>query len=209
MFNFKEKKLIIFDLDGVLINSLGNMKKSWDSAVINLPIDKDFKKYREHIGKPFKDILSSLRIRKKYHNFIEKEFKKNSIKNLNLIKLYPKVYTTLKYLKKKYKIAILTSKDKSRTLKILKGIKIKFDKIQCPEKNYKGKPHPELMIKLIKNLKIKKKNAVYIGDTEYDLLMSKSAKVDFIFAEYGFKVGIKKYRFKIKKFEMLKKIFEK
>ena len=48
-----------------------------------------------------------------------------------------------------------------------------------------------------------------IGDTEYDLLMSKSAKVDFIFAEYGFKVGIKKYRFRIKKFEMLKKIFEK
>ena len=209
MFNFKEKKLIIFDLDGVLINSLGNMKKSWDNAIINLPIDGDFKKYREHIGKPFKDILNSLKIRKKYHNYIEKEFKKNSIKNLNLIKLYPKVYTTLKYLKKKYKIAILTSKDKSRTLKILKGIKIKFDKIQCPEKNYKGKPHPGLMIKLIKNLKIKKKNAVYIGDTEYDLLMSKSAKVDFIFAEYGFKVGIKKYRFRIKKFEMLKKIFEK
>ena len=209
MFNFKEKKLIIFDLDGVLINSLGNMKKSWDSAVINLPINRDFKKYKKHIGKPFRDILTSLMIKKKYHNYIEKEFKKKSIKNLNLIKLYPKVHSTLKYLKKKYKIAVLTSKDKSRTLKVLKRIKIKFDKIQCPEKNYKGKPHPELMIKLIKNLKIKKKNAVYIGDTEYDLLMSKSAKVDFIFAEYGFKVGIKKYRFRIKKFEMLKKIFEK
>ena len=85
MFNFKEKKLIIFDLDGVLINSLGNMKKSWDSAVKNLAIEKDFKKYQAHIGKPFKDILSSLRIRKKYHNSIEKEFKKNSIDHVYLI----------------------------------------------------------------------------------------------------------------------------
>ena len=207
MFNLKEKKLIVFDLDGVLINSLGNMKKSWDEAIKNLPIDIDFKKYQKHIGKPFMDILSSLKIKKKYHNYIEKEFKKNSIKNLNLIEFYPKVYTTLKYLKKKYKIAILTSKDKSRTLKILKGIKIKFNKIQCPEKNCRGKPHPDLLIKLIKNLKIKKQNATYIGDTQYDLLTCKSAKIDFIFAEYGFKIGIKKYKHRIKKFETLKKIF--
>ena len=206
MFNFKEKKLIILDLDGVLIDSLGNMKKSWDGAIKNLPLDIEFKKYQKHIGKPFKDILNSLKIRKKYHNFIEKEFKKNSIKNINLIKFYPKVYTTLKYLKKKYKIAILTSKDKSRTFKILKGIKIRFNKIQCPEKNYRGKPYPDLLIKLIKNLKIKKQSAVYIGDTQYDLLTCKSAKIDFIFAEYGYKIGIKKYKYKIKKFETLKKI---
>ena len=157
MIKFKEKKLIIFDLDGVLISSLDNMKKSWNNTVSKFSIDKVFKKYKDYIGKPFKDILSSLKIETKHHRYIEKEFKKNSIKNLNLIKFYPKVYTTLKYLKKNYRIAVLTSKDKSRTLKILKMLKIKFDKIQCPEKNYKGKPHPDLLIKLIKNLKIKKK----------------------------------------------------
>jgi phosphoglycolate phosphatase len=207
MIKFKEKKLIIFDLDGVLISSLDNMKKSWNNTVSKFSIDKDFKKYKDYIGKPFKDILSSLKIETKHHRYIEKEFKKNSIKNLNLIKFYPKVYTTLKYLKKNYRIAVLTSKDKSRTLKILKMLKIKFDKIQCPEKNYKGKPHPDLLIKLIKNLKIKKKNAVYIGDTKYDLLASRSAGIDFILAKYGFKIGLKKYKFNINKFEKLKKIF--
>ena len=207
MIKFKEKKLIIFDLDGVLISSLDNMKKSWNNTVSKFSIDKDFKKYKDYIGKPFKDILSSLKIETKHHRYIEKEFKKNSIKKLNLIKFYPKVYTTLKYLKKNYRIAVLTSKDKSRTLKILKMLKIKFDKIQCPEKNYKGKPHPDLLIKLIKNLKIKKKNAVYIGDTKYDLLASRSAGIDFILAKYGFKIGLKKYKFNINKFEKLKKIF--
>ncbi len=207
MIKFKEKKLIIFDLDGVLISSLDNMKKSWNNTVSKFSIDKDFKKYKDYIGKPFKDILSSLKIETKHHRYIEKEFKKNSIKNLNLIKFYPKVYTTLKYLKKNYRIAVLTSKDKSRTLKILKMLKIKFDKIQCPEKNYKGKPHPDLLIKLIKKLKIKKKNAVYIGDTKYDLLASRSAGIDFILAKYGFKIGLKKYKFNINKFEKLKKIF--
>ena len=71
MFNLKEKKLIVFDLDGVLINSLGNMKKSWDEAIKNLPIDIDFKKYQKHIGKPFMDILISLKI-KNYLGFIPK-----------------------------------------------------------------------------------------------------------------------------------------
>ena len=35
---------------------------------------------------------------------LRKKFKKNSIKNINLIKFYPKVYTTLKYLKKNIKL---------------------------------------------------------------------------------------------------------
>ena len=49
MIKFKEKKLIIFDLDGVLISSLDNMKKSWNNTVSKFSIDKDFKKYKDYM----------------------------------------------------------------------------------------------------------------------------------------------------------------
>ena len=48
---------------------------------------------------------------------------------------------------------------------------------------------------------------MYIGDTIYDQRMCQKAKVDFIFAEYGYKIEIKNYKYKINKFKDIKKIF--
>ena len=89
----------------------------------------------------------------------------------------------------------------------MKRLNIKFDIIQCPEKNYRGKPYPDLIKKIIKNEKLKIDKCVYIGDTIYDRMMCQKAKVDFIFAEYGYKIGIKNYKYKINKFKDIKKIF--
>ena len=108
---------------------------------------------------------------------------------------------------KKYFIGILTSKDRIRTKLIVKKLKIKFDIIQCPEKPYKGKPSPDLLNKIIKSKKLKRKECVYIGDTAYDFKMCKKGKIDFLFAKYGYKIGIKNYKNKISKFSDIKEIF--
>ena len=65
-----KKKLIIFDLDGVLINSLPNMEYSWNMVrkKYNLPIQ--FSQYKKFIGLPFYIILNKLNINKnKKKNF--------------------------------------------------------------------------------------------------------------------------------------------
>ena len=59
----------------------------------------------------------------------------------------------------------------------------------------------------IKSKKLKRKECVYIGDTAYDLQMCKKGKIDFLFAKYGYKIGIKNYKNKISKFSDIKKIF--
>ena len=58
-----------------------------------------FKKYFENIGKPFDEIMKSLKITPspKIANY----YKVNSLKSVSKIKLYPNVIKTLKYLKKK------------------------------------------------------------------------------------------------------------
>ena len=201
------KKNIIFDLDGVLLDSLPNMKLSWNSVNKKFNLNITFDQYVNHIGKPFKEILKSLNIENKKFSLIEKHYKNKSYQNLKKVKFYPHVLNTLKYLKRKnYFLGVLTSKDKFRTNIVLKRLKLKFDIIQCPHKNYNGKPHPDLMNKIVKVKKLNKKECIYIGDTIYDLMMCKAAKIDFLFAKYGYKIGIKNYKFKIDKFVDIKKI---
>ena len=63
------------------------------------------------------------------------------------------------------------------------------------------------MNKIIKDMKLKKNETVYIGDTKFDYLCCRSAGVDFILAKYGYRIGIKKYKYQINKLNDLKKFF--
>ena len=93
-----KKKLIIFDLDGVLIDSKINMYFAWNSVKKKFNLDIPFKIFFKHIGKPFENILKDLGIKKNLPE-ITKEFNQASIKNFNKIKLYKNVKQTLAFLK--------------------------------------------------------------------------------------------------------------
>ena len=138
----REIYLLIFDLDGVLINSKLNMMYAWNNTKKKHNISKSFKSYFSNIGMPFKNILENLNITKN-HNLIFKTYQRESIKHFDKIKLYKNVLITLKKLRKKHKLAIVTSKDLFRTKKILKKFNLKFDVVCSPMKGLKGKPHPD------------------------------------------------------------------
>ena len=53
----KEKDLIIFDFDGVLINSKTNMKKAWLYACKHNGLHVPFANYFKHLGLLFRKIL--------------------------------------------------------------------------------------------------------------------------------------------------------
>ena len=71
--------MVIFDLDGVLINSKNNMRKSWNKVREIHKIRNKFEEYFKYIGLPFLEILKRLRIMDK-HSKIFKTFKKVSVK---------------------------------------------------------------------------------------------------------------------------------
>ena len=72
MKNFKyRKKLVLFDLDGVLVDSKKNMQHSWDLTSKQFDLNVPFSRYFSFVGKPFKDILKSLRIKKNHKLFIQ------------------------------------------------------------------------------------------------------------------------------------------
>ena len=199
--------MIVFDLDGVLFNSKINMKYAWNYAKKKNNLNIPFEKYFKNIGYPFVNILTKLKINKNQLS-IQKSFKQGSIKNINRIKLYPDVKKVLKYLKtKKYLIGILTSKDKSRTLKILKKFELYdfFNFIECPNKHLRGKPFPDCLLKNLQKYSVKSKNATFVGDMYSDYQAAKRARIKFIFAKYGY--GSVKKTKSIKKINELIKIF--
>tara|TARA_B100000035_G_scaffold315397_1_gene335797 strand:- start:5786 stop:6403 length:618 start_codon:yes stop_codon:yes gene_type:complete len=178
--------LVIFDLDGVLIDSKKNMEFSWNIVRKKFKIKKNFNKYFKFLGYPFFDILKKLSIKKNLKQ-IQTEYNKNSIRYFNKINLYKDIQEVLKFLiKKKIKLAIVTSKNKNRTSKLVKKFKLPIKNIVCPSKSTRGKPYPDQIKIALKRANIKKNRALYVGDMYVDYLLAKRSKIHFVFAKYGY-----------------------
>ncbi len=188
----RTKKIFLFDLDGVLIDSKKNMEVSWETLTKKYKVKIPFINYLRYIGFPFLKILKKLKVSPKLYKKFENEYKINSLKNLNFIKIHKGVLKTFKLLKKDKKIiGILTSKEKVRTLAILSKLKIKVDIVLCPYKNLKGKPNPKQINHLAKKKRVSKSEIVYVGDMKVDKQTAKNAKVDYIHANYGYGKKVK------------------
>ena len=194
----KNIKLILFDLDGVLINSKQNMHLSWNAVLKKHKLKISFTKYFKNIGIPFKKILQKLGINKMLHNSIELTYSKNSIKYLNKIKLYPNTKKLINSLKKKgIKIGVVTSKDRKRTLKLVKKFRLNIKHISCPDSKLRGKPYPDQLLNILKKKKINAKEAIYVGDMKVDYHAALRAKISFIFASYGYGKKFPMYKYMI------------
>ena len=203
-----KKKFLIFDLDGVLIDSINNMQLSWKMIQKTYNLNQEFEVFFKHLGKPFNQILTDIGI-KLNQDRIKNSYKKWSIKYFNKIKIYPGVINNLNFLKKKkYKIGIVTSKDKVRTRKIINIFKLNIDLHVSPTKLLKGKPNPDTLLYAIKKMRLKKSECVYIGDTKIDYLAAKRAKIDFIFANYGYFNDELDCKNRINKFSEIKNIID-
>ena len=188
-----EIKHVAFDLDGVLIDSVNAMEKSWGKAMekLNYNYDYKFDEFKLLIGYPFYKVLSKLKIPKKDYKKVHQLFMKNSILNIKYIKKYRNVDNCLLSFKKKnIKISLVTSKNKIATKKILKHLfkKISFDSIVTSGDIKKGfeKPKPDPILKACKIVNIKTNNTVYVGDMYVDNKSAKNAGVLFFFAKWGY-----------------------
>lgn len=185
-------KAVVFDLDGVLIDSLPNMKMAWGIVQLHHKIDIPFSEYEKHIGKPFFDILTAIGITEN-HREIKNTYNEASHMTLDEIKIYPHAISTLKELRdRNYKIAICTSKDYDRVLHvfaslILDGEKFpRFDFICAPKKEIRGKPAPDQLLYTLAHLNVDPKDAYFVGDMQSDKECAERANVKFIHAKYGF-----------------------
>ena len=183
--SLNKKKLIIFDLDGVIINSRESMFLAWNSVKRELKTKIPFKKYFSCIGLPFNLILKKINFDKDYKKALT-IYNKAAIKNQNKIRLYPGAKKVINDLYKKKITCLVTSKSKTRTKKILKTFNLKFNHIFCPEDVYPFKPHPKIILRLKKKYNLNLSEIIYIGDTIIDSEFAKRGRVEYLHASYGY-----------------------
>ena len=180
-------KVIIFDFDGVLINSINNMKFAWKNSCKKCGIKVSFNDYKKYIGLPFNKILSHLKIDKKKFLQVTKSYNFFSTKKIHLLKLSKKnTYFLKSLIKKGYILSLFTSKNRNRSNLILGNNKKLFKHRVFPSKNLRGKPYPDGIKKILSMGAYKKNEVIYLGDTEYDYLSARKARIKYIHANWGY-----------------------
>ena len=187
-------KLIIFDLDGTLINSLKDITNALNYSLQQLHIHKFTpNQIKELIGggvtKLIEKSLRKIDINNYEVRIPAKKFKEYYSEHcIDNTRLYPYVIQTLKKLKK-YKKAVVSNKPEIFCKKILKELNISeyFDIIVGGDTTKRKKPDPEPIIYVLNKLGIKREETVIVGDGETDIEAGKKAKIKTIAVSYGFR----------------------
>ncbi len=191
MFSLEKIKGVVFDLDGVLIDTEGLQIKAWIKVLKDYGIflpkvsEKDLLSFR---GKSAEFIANQLKRRyglkvqekelvKKRDEYILKIYQKREIK------LMPQAKEALKFFRLFYPIALASTGSKKEVLIKLKKSSLKkyFSVIVSREDVKRGKPAPDIYLKAVKKLKLKPQNCLAIEDTQYGVESAKSAGL-FCFA---------------------------
>jgi len=212
--NFKNFELIIFDLDGTLVDSAKDITIANNKTLKKFgykPIS--FKNVKHIIGQGIRvNIIRSLKMQnvtvsKKKENEMYDYFFSFYKKNLYVkSKIYVGLNLLLKRLKKKnYKLAVCSNKLEELTKIVLKKTKLSkyFDFVVGGDTFVHKKPHPSVLNNVIKKFKIDKKKALFIGDSEHDYQSAINSNIDFCLKTKGFTnkpVSFFKKSFRIKNY---------
>ena len=209
------RKILVFDLDGTIINSKKSIINSFNLAFKknnlkqineNFFINNASRGSRYLIKKNIKKSKIDIeKLNYDFHKIYEKKCEKNVSCRIG-------VRWFLKKYKKKYIFIICTNKKTIYAKKILKNLKIKkyFLNIYGSDFfNYK-KPSKKLFIKLQKEIN-SRYQYVIIGDSEIDYKFAKNSRIKFILIKKGYtSVDFQKItqKFAIDNFFQLNKFLE-
>ena len=192
----KKYNACVFDLDGTLIDSLGDLAESCNDALslYELPTHS-VSEYRYFVGSGIQNLIKrsmgekssdeKLRISvSRAFNMIYAE------KCLELTKPYKGISQLLSKLKANgIKIGVLSNKSDEFAKKIVDALfeDDELDVVWGNKDSFPITPEPQALYALLNELGCKKENCLYIGDSDIDVITAKNADIDFCGVEWGFR----------------------
>ena len=185
-------KLIIFDLDGTLVNTVKDLNSGINYALSKNGFPtRDINHTSKAIGNgifitilrslPSEDEAAAKKCLVDFREYYRKHYLDNS-------KRYSGMLMTLRKLKRKgYLLAVATNKLDEIANKMIETLYLGiFDLVIGDKENLAKKPNPTMINLITKELNIEKKEVTYIGDSEVDILSATNAGVKLVLADYGF-----------------------
>ena len=187
-----EIKLIVFDLDGTLVESHENIHKAAVTALSTLGFENQIplEKFTELIGKHFQDIFKEFNIDiPDLKKFIQ-VYKDSYFDFIDHSSLYNGVEDLLRYLTfKKIKAALLTTKSQDQADRIIDHFNLReyFDNVSGRNNGIPVKPSAEPLLLICDDLGIGAENVLMVGDTEMDIQCGKNAGAKTCAVTYGYR----------------------
>lgn len=186
-------KAVLFDLDGTILNTLDDLFYSTNYALEKYNLKKrTYEEIRCFVGNGVK-VLIEKAVGENHQHLVDNvilEFKNHYKEHsLDHIREYDGIKELLNELKiKGLKLAVVTNKFNQAAQDIINkyfnGI---FDIVLGETKELNRKPYPDMCNYVLKELGINPSEALYVGDSDVDILTAKNAGLKCISCSWGFK----------------------
>lgn len=190
------KKAVIFDLDGTLLNTLDDLADSTNYALSRFGYPtRTIEEVRQFVGNGVAKLIERAIPEGKNNPNFEKclaIFKENYAQNMyNKTAPYNGIIEMLSNLKSKgIKIAVVSNKFdlavKELCKKYFEGF-INFAAGENEAQGIKKKPAPDTVISVLNEFNFAPEDAVYVGDSDVDIMTAKNSKMPCISVTWGFR----------------------
>lgn len=189
-------KIVIFDLDGTLVNSLYDLGNSVNKGLVKAGLaPHSIEAYKHFVGNGREKLIERA-MGQAYHNeelrnivrdTFDSEYAQHSNDNTES---YPGCEKLLEKLEKSgIKTAVLSNKPDEFVAGILKKIypNHNFTEAWGQKPQYKCKPDGEALNAILSKHGLSQKDCLYIGDSDVDVFTANNAGVDMIGVDWGFR----------------------
>lgn len=182
---------IIFDLDGTLWDSTATVAKAWQAAIDQLPFMErtiSQAEVQSITGMAYDLIFLRLfpTLSDPEREKLKEQCAREELKYMRDYggRLYPELEATLRYLKEKYRLFIVSNCQSGYIEAFLQHHQLSPYFEDCACYGDAKKPKADNIRELIARNGLR--SAVYVGDTQGDCEASAANQIPFIFAGYGF-----------------------
>lgn len=190
------KKAVIFDLDGTLLNTLDDLADSTNYALSKFGYPtRTIDEVRQFVGNGVAKLIERAIPEGKNNPNFEKclaIFKENYAQNMyNKTAPYNGIIEMLSNLKSKgIKIAVVSNKFDLAVKELCKKYFEGFIDFAAGENEAQGirkKPAPDTVISVLNEFNFAPEDAVYVGDSDVDIMTAKNSKMPCISVTWGFR----------------------
>ena len=192
-------KLVIFDLDGTLLNTIGDIHNAINYALKKNKLNQiEIEDATRFIGNGVKVLIQrtleylnvNIDENQELYKTVLEDYMMMYSKASNIRTVpYEGIEGVLSYLKKEgVKLSVLTNKPHNDAVKIVEqyfpGV---FDYILGAKEGIGIKPEPDGALKIMEKLGVQKEEVLFVGDSDVDIITARNAGVDSIGCLYGYR----------------------